>query len=147
MPQAAMDKASAMMTAHFEEKCRNERWSPAYIRCVLASTDPFTMKFDCGKLASPEMPGEFPDGTARVAPSDDISCSGVAVHMTALVQPDAATAELIARKFKHSQDALAKGMTATRDGIEASCTQNDWSEARRRCIASAPTSADLKSCP
>jgi RNA polymerase sigma factor (sigma-70 family) len=150
-----MQLASKLMMEHWTQACASEHWSPEYMRCVLAATDPFSMKFDCHRYEPDHSKlvlekGAFlvdPDSDRVVPATEDVTCAGIGKHAAQLYQPTAAQLDGFPEDVrKQATAAYQSGIAQMSQLVESHCTQNEWSEARRRCIAGATNMVSLDTC-
>ena len=143
--------ATSMVKTHFEQSCANG-WSPEYIACAKAATDPFSMHFDCKKFASednaPYAQNAFfimQDPDMTFSAEKDFDCASVARHLAAMHTPNL-DAQIPPEMRSHVRDGFAKASAAIAEMVEAGCSSTPWTEARRRCVASATTVGALDAC-
>jgi RNA polymerase sigma factor (sigma-70 family) len=144
--------ASSMVKTHFEQACASG-WTPEFIACAKAASDPFSMHFDCKKLAPADDVAPLEkhaffitqDPDATFAPEKDFDCASVAKHIAAMHSPNL-DAQVPPEIRSHLKDGFEKARAAIAEMVEAGCSSGPWSEARRRCVASATTVAALDTC-
>jgi hypothetical protein len=145
--------ATSMVKTHFEQSCA-QGWSAEYIACAKAATDPFSMHFDCKKLAPAEHglleKNGFmitQDANATFPAEKTSDCASVARHLAAMHAPNAEAAKHVPAEIReHIKDGFGKAQAAIAEMVELGCTSGPWSEARRQCVASATTVAALDAC-
>lgn len=119
------------VTAHIEDACRDEHWSPSQLACITAAQDARTADRCRPKPPSPEIdPAAV--GVRPVGTDVDVSCEVVGQHVAELMIDELADthAANIAAAVTEDPDELP-GQVKEQCGVE------DWSTLLRRCYAAA----------
>lgn len=152
-------KAVEPVIAHMRGACVSMSFSQEYLACLAASQSMFDVAMGCAKFQPAGMLG------SHARPSKDIktvfespasipaytgpdhSCTNVANHLVLFSTPDPASLHKLPDGERAKvTEAIGRMHKTMPDQIEASCTQQEWPEAKRVCLLAATTHEAAQNC-
>lgn len=159
MPPEQLRKEVEPVIAHLRGACVSMSFSQEYLQCLAASQSMFDVAMGCQKLQPDGMMGSHAHPSKDVTTvmespaaipaytGPDHSCASVAQHMVLFSTPDPAALHKLpdAQRIKITE-AIARMHKTMPDQVEASCTQQEWPEAKRVCLLGATTHEAAQNC-
>lgn len=154
-----LKKAVEPVIAHMRGACTSLSFSQEYLSCLNGAQSMFDVAVGCQKLQPDGMLGSharpskdivmIPDSAGTVAPytGPDHSCASVAKHLVLFSTPDPnALHKLPDDQRAKVVEAIGRMHKTMPDQIEASCTQQEWPEAKRTCMLAATSHEAAQNC-